>query len=81
MSLNFHIYHSLPSSIEAMRVWKPFDAFRGMAHILEVRDNGMTVQTAGGPAVVYDGDWLAKEPDGRGYYPIKDEIFRQRWRI
>ncbi len=23
-----------------------------------------------------DGDWVIPEPDGRGYYPCKDDIFR-----
>jgi hypothetical protein len=33
------------------------------------------VQTAGGKAIVEDGDWLITEPDGRGHYPCKPDIF------
>ncbi len=33
------------------------------------------VQTAGGKALVEAGDWLITEPDGRGHYPCKPDIF------
>jgi hypothetical protein len=26
------------------------------------------------------GDWIVPEPNGSGYYPIKDEIFRKKYR-
>lgn len=33
------------------------------------------VQTAGGNAIVYAGDWVIAELDGRGYYPCRPKIF------
>ncbi len=24
-------------------------------------------------------DWIVAEPDGRGYYPVKPDIFEKRW--
>lgn len=27
------------------------------------------------------GDWIRAEPDGVHYYPIKDEIFKQRFEL
>lgn len=44
-----------------------------------------------GPAVYYvttahnqraylaDGDYVVEEPDGRGFYPVKPDIFEKRW--
>lgn len=29
--------------------------------------------------VLADGDYIAAEPDNRGYYPIKPDIFERRW--
>ena len=38
------------------------------------------VTTAHGQkAIVVDGDWIMAEPDGRGYYPIKPDIFANRY--
>ena len=28
---------------------------------------------------IQDGDVIVREPNGRGYYPVKPEIFAQRW--
>lgn len=33
----------------------------------------------GQQTTVQDGDWIVAEPDGRGYYPVKDDIFRARY--
>lgn len=37
------------------------------------------VNTAGGPATVHLGDWIVKESEGSGYYPVRPEIFEKRW--
>lgn len=38
------------------------------------------VTTAHGQRVVIvSGDWIIPEPDNRGFYPIKDDIFRQTY--
>lgn len=31
------------------------------------------------PVNVVDGDWIVAEPDGRGYYPVKDDVFRRSY--
>jgi hypothetical protein len=33
------------------------------------------VNTAGGPADVFPGDWIITEPDSRGHYPCRPDIF------
>lgn len=38
-------------------------------------DRRYVVQTAGGTAFLWPGDWIIAEPDGRGYYPCKPDIF------
>jgi hypothetical protein len=30
-------------------------------------------------AILEPGDWVISEPDGRGYYPCKDDIFRKTY--
>lgn len=42
-------------------------------------NNSMSIKTASGLAEVVLGDWLIKEQDGSGFYPCKDEIFRERY--
>lgn len=34
---------------------------------------------SGAEAEVFAGDYIAQEPDGRGHYPIKPDIFETRW--
>ena len=29
--------------------------------------------------ILAPGDWIMPEPDGRGYYPIKPDIFAERY--
>lgn len=49
--------------------------------------NGVTVlkddkyvKTSHGDFIhVKNGMWIAEEPNGKGYYPIKDEIIQSRW--
>lgn len=41
---------------------------------------GAYVITAHGQRVYLEpGDWVAKEPEGDGYYPIKPSVFVKRW--
>jgi hypothetical protein len=35
------------------------------------------VTAHGQRAYLEDGDWVITEPDGRGHYPCKDDIFRE----
>lgn len=36
------------------------------------------VTAHGQQTTVEFGDWIVPEPDGRGHYPVKDDIFRSR---
>jgi len=37
------------------------------------------VTAHGQRAYLADGDYVVEEPDGRGYYPVKPDIFEKRW--
>lgn len=82
------IFESIPSEIEAEQFLG--DRFIGdpNAPMPFASENAIQydgecpyVQTAGGKANVYLGDWIAREPDGRGFYPIRPDIFAKRWRL
>jgi hypothetical protein len=30
---------------------------------------------------IVDGDWIIPEPDGRGFYPCKDDIFQATYEL
>lgn len=40
---------------------------------------GMCVTIHGQPTKVEPGDWVMTEPDGEHYYPIKPDIFADRY--
>lgn len=43
---------------------------------VQVEENRCYVTTAHGQRVyLEEGDWIAREPNNRGYYPIKPDIF------
>lgn len=37
------------------------------------------ITTHGQRAYLQPGDWVVREPNGNGYYPVKPEIFEKRW--
>lgn len=42
--------------------------------------NGWYVVTAHGQETrIVDGDWIIPEPDGRGFYPCKPDIFEKTY--
>lgn len=53
-----------------------------VGHLLPWNDEQgeLKVVTAHGhETIVSENDWVAAEPDGRGHYPIKPDIFARRW--
>ena len=63
-----------PTEIEAWQ-YDGATAFEGSG-ICECEDQPPHVHTAHGQIVILTpGDWIAPEPDGRGHYPIKPDIF------
>lgn len=46
---------------------------------LDVDGRAFVVTTHGNRVYLVSGDWVVKEPDGNGYYPIKPHIFDLAW--
>ena len=44
-----------------------------------VVDRYYVVTAHGQRAYLADGDYVVTEPDGRGHYPVKIDIFERRW--
>lgn len=66
-------------SVEANQFLHPATAPAG---VRTEEDSRAYVVTAHGQKVYLEaGDWVVAEPDGRGYYPIKDDIFRERFTL
>lgn len=56
--------------------WFPGKAVEGVREPVEGELPGHYVTTAHNQIVFLEpGDWIVPEPDGRGYYPIKPDIF------
>lgn len=37
------------------------------------------VTAHGQDTVIVEGDWIIPEPDGRGFYPVKPDIFEKKY--
>ncbi len=70
-------FRKKPVVVEAIR-WSPDEPHPAVSLTAPERGSlelrGL-VKTAGGNAIVYSGDWIITEPDGRGYYPCRPDIF------
>lgn len=70
-------FRKKPVVVEAVR-WDPKAGHSAVEPTAPERgslEERGVVQTAGGPAFVFAGDWLITEPDGRGHYPCRPDIF------
>lgn len=71
------LFRKKPITVEAVR-WSPDEPHPAVKTTAPERGSleprGL-VKTAGGDAIVYSGDWIITEPDGRGYYPCRPDIF------
>jgi hypothetical protein len=72
---------SVPTEIEAEQFngktidgvcWPPCKTSRTHPHVHTAHDNQ--------PVDIEIGDWIVPEPNGAGFYPIKDEIFQRKYR-
>jgi hypothetical protein len=72
-------YKSKPATCEAEQLILSEDR-APLAKGVESDERGYYVVTAHGQrTLVVDGDFIVTEPDGRGYYPVKPDIFEKRW--
>ena len=73
-------FRSKPTIIEAEQFFEktplPFAEQRACCY-----ENGeWYVTTAHGQkTIIVPGDWIVPEPDGRGFYPIKPDIFERKY--
>lgn len=44
-------------------------------------DGWYVVTAHGQETAIVPGDWIVPEPDNRGFYPIKRDIFEERYEI
>ncbi len=77
-------YKSTPREIEAEQYTELGALLVGECHCdMDTPTSTHTphVHTAhnGQIVVLEDGDYVVPEPDGRGYYPIKPDIFEKNW--
>ena len=68
-------YESLPVTCEAYQ-W-----FGGIGPGIHQSNVSSVFYVHGNRVFIDSGDWIVKEPVGDGYYPVKDEIFKKRWKL
>jgi hypothetical protein len=72
-------YRKKPVVVDAIQFWPDQGPLPEGVHSHGQDDNGRpyySVKTAHGQRVfVVAGDWIIAEPDGRGHYPCKPDIF------
>lgn len=70
-----------PNSLEGDEPSVPFEGVRWIFTSANGNYKYPHVRTAQGQDVmIRRGEWIVREPDGSGHYPIKDEIFKARWK-
>ncbi len=76
-------YRSRPAEVEAVRWWDPQDPPEGVTRVhKDDHDYWVgTVQTVGGPATVYQGDYVVAESVPGKFYPCKADVFERRWEL
>lgn len=42
-------------------------------------DNWYVITAHTQETIIVDGDWIIREPDGRGFYPCKPDIFQANY--
>lgn len=70
-------YRKRPIVIEAEQFFddKPLP-FEGQRAIHWDGTRWYVITAHGQETTIVNGDWIIPEPDGRGFYPCKDDIFR-----
>lgn len=73
-------YRSKPATCEAVQFRDKGEQVPIVPPGLQSDAEGLFVVTTHGQrTAVVDGDYIVKEPDGNGYYPVKPHIFEARW--
>lgn len=79
-------YRSRPAECEAEQWTGTDDSYRKVCAFVgrllpwNDEEGELTVVTAHGhETIVSEGDYVVAEPDGRGHYPCKPDIFNKRW--
>lgn len=75
-------FKSKPSLIEAEQFFSIAKSlpFASRAACAFSNEDGWHVITAHGRITkIVDGDWIVPEPDNRGFYPIKPDIFAKKY--
>lgn len=68
-------YRKRPVEVEAEQ-WFEGSNFEEWPACVRWNEGGYYyLETAGGPARLHDGDWVITEPDDRGHYPCRPDIF------
>lgn len=74
-------FRSKPVEIEAEQFHEdkqplPFSGRRACCY---ARGRWYVVTAHGQETTIVDGDWIVPEPDGRGFYPVKPDIFERKY--
>lgn len=73
-------YMSKPREIDAEQFVDVFNPPRGVKTRESAGTRYHVVETIQGRFVsVYPGEWIVDEGDGEHFYPIKDDVFRDRY--
>jgi hypothetical protein len=79
-------FRKKPVVVEATQ-WFPGVYFSGVTEVVHDPGDGTTVSNGygicttahGQQTIVAAGDWVIAEPNGRGYYPCKPDIFEETY--
>jgi hypothetical protein len=70
-------FRKKPVVVEAEQFIGPDRAsIQGVNPPMRGDDRHYVVTAHGQQAFLEEGDWIIQEPDGRGFYPCKDDIFQ-----
>jgi hypothetical protein len=72
-------YRSLPAECEATQFLVDFSTPLPEGVMMDGDWKADVITAHGQKTFVADGDYIVTEPDGRGYYPVKPDIFEKRW--
>jgi hypothetical protein len=82
----FEAYMSMPTTIMAVRFTdeskdRVFNSLTGVVADFEDGDPVLKVTTVyGEEAIVRLGDWIVKEAEPGRYYPVKNDVFKVKYR-
>ena len=69
------LYKTKPFTVEA---WQ-FTEFPQRGVVVSTMTGDYVCRGPRGAVKIEIGDWVIREPDGNGYYPCRDEVFREKY--